>query len=385
MARPIASILAGVAGLAATLALFAGQPPPAADWDQAAARRYLDARMDAWWANAKSLRTGTAETKCLSCHTAVPYAWASPALRHAQGVHEPTAHEQRILEFVRRRVAYASVDQPYYDHSEDKKIESRGVEAVLNAVVLTTRDLELRSSEPSAHTVLAISRLWDVQRGDGAWDWLNFGLEPYESPDAMFQGATLGALAVGSEPGMRASANEKGRAGLEKLRGYFRSALGSQRLFNRAWALLASSRLDGILTASEREAIVQDLESRQRADGGWSLADLGTWRWTRPEAPFAPPGATDSALLAVSDGYATGLVVYVMRQAGRPVESGAVRRGQQWLLQHQAPERVGDPAWAPWRAHSLNYDREHGGTRGEPWRRMFMSDLATAFGVLALL
>jgi hypothetical protein len=33
----------------------------------------------------------------------------------------------------------------------------------------------------------------------------------------------------------------------------------------------------------------------------------------------------------------------------------------------------------------LNYDREHGGPKGEPWRRMFMSDLATAFGVLALL
>ena len=37
-----------------------------------------------------------------------------------------------------------------------------------------------------------------------------------------------------------------------------------------------------------------------------------------------------------------------------------------------------------WRAHSLNFDREHGGEKGEPWRRMFMSDSATAFAVLAL-
>ena len=37
-----------------------------------------------------------------------------------------------------------------------------------------------------------------------------------------------------------------------------------------------------------------------------------------------------------------------------------------------------------WRTHSLNYDREHGGDKGEPWPRMFMSDLATAFAVLAL-
>ena len=55
------------------------------------------------------------------------------------------------------------------------------------------------------------------------------------------------------------------------------------------------------------------------------------------------------------------------------------------LRANQQAVRPGDEAWAPWRAHSLNFDREHGGEKGEPWRRMFMSDLATAFAVLALL
>ena len=224
-----------------------------------------------------------------------------------------------------------------------------------------------------------------MQRSDGAWDWLDFGLEPYEAPDAAFQGAALAAIAAGSPAGRQASDNEAGRAGVTKLRGYLRSHLADQRAFNRAWMLLAAARLDGLLTEQERAAIVTDLESRQRADGGWSLADLGAWRWTRQEAPFAPPGTVDQALIAQSDGYATGLVVYALRRSGRPVLSPAVRKGQQWLVDHQVPERVGDPAWAPWRAYSLNYDREHGGPKGEPWRRMFMSDLATAFGVLALL
>jgi len=44
------------------------------------------------------------------------------------------------------------------------------------------------------------------------------------------------------------------------------------------------------------------IESLQRADGGWSLADLGVWRWARQEAPFAPPGTIDRALIAQSDG-----------------------------------------------------------------------------------
>jgi hypothetical protein len=55
------------------------------------------------------------------------------------------------------------------------------------------------------------------------------------------------------------------------------------------------------------------------------------------------------------------------------------------LRAHYVAERAGDPSWAPWRAHSLNYDREHGGPKGEPWRRLFMSDIATAFAVLALM
>ena len=133
------------------------------------------------------------------------------------------------------------------------------------------------------------------------------------------------------------------------------------------------------------DAIVGALEAAQRPDGGWSLADLGDWHWSKAAAPYASPG-TDrrGALLAASDGYATGLVVYAMKQAGlgsRP----AVQKGLAWLRANQQPERAGDAAWAPWRAHSLNFDREHGGDKGEPWRRMFMSDMATAFAVLALL
>ena len=116
-----------------------------------------------------------------------------------------------------------------------------------------------------------------------------------------------------------------------------------------------------------------------------SAPNATAWRWTRQEPPFAAPGTTDSALLAASDGYATGLVVYAMRQAGVAATHPAVLKGQQWLRTHQLAERPGDPAWAPWRAYSLNFDREQGGDKGEPWRRLFMSDLATAFAALALL
>lgn len=358
---------------------------PSDGWDPAAAARYLDARMDLWWTKAKVLRTGDGHTRCVSCHTAVPYALARPVLRAALGETSPTAHEVRMLDVVRRRAESTTADQPYYDHTEAKKIESRGVEAVLNAVVLTYLTPDSRSSDSDTHITAAMTRLWQAQRPDGAWDWLEFGLEPYEAPDAVYYGATVAALAAGSASGKRASSDASGQAGVERLRRYLRSSFASQRLFNKAWALLAASRLDGVLTTSERTAAIAELEARQRADGGWSMADLGPWRWQRVEAPFAPPGKVDADLLAASDGYATGLVVFALRRADTTGDRASIRKGQEWLRSHQAPARADDPAWGPWRAYSLNFDREHGGDKGEPWRRMFMSDLATAFASLALL
>ncbi len=380
--RVLVLLFTGVACLAGALPLGAVEEPR---WDRDAAARYLDGRMDAWWANAKTLRTDGGETRCLSCHTVLPYVWARQALRRSQDVTQPTSHEQRVVEQISRRIEYRGDDQPYYDHTEAKKVESRGVEAVINAVALTGLDDNATSGERRRLVAAAMARMWSVQRPDGAWDWLDFGLEPYEAPDAAFQGATMAALAAGSAAARGANNNDSQRDGVERLRGYLRSHIAGQRAFNRAWMLLAAARLDNLLTKQERNAIVTGLESLQRADGGWSLADLGMWRWTRQEAPFAPPGTVDGALIAQSDGYATGLVVYALRRSGQPASNSVVRRGQQWLIDHQSPERAGDPAWAPWRAHSLNYDREHGGPKGEPWRRMFMSDLATAFGVLALL
>ena len=177
-------------------------PPGGDEWDATAAARYLDARMDDWWANAKVLKTGDGEERCLSCHTAIPYALARAALRRLSNDGTPTAHEQRIAETAKLRVENARRKQPFYDDSEEKKLESRGVESVLNAVILTHLD---HNAEPDETLRRAMTRLWEAQRPDGAWDWLDFGLEPYETPDAAFYGATAAALAAGSPAGERAS------------------------------------------------------------------------------------------------------------------------------------------------------------------------------------
>ena len=359
------------------------QDPPAerTGWNREGAARYLDERMDAWFANAKKLQTSQGETACVSCHTSVPYALARSVLRRAMHVNSATPQEVRLLQEVTRRVETYDTHELQYDFNEAKKAESRGTEAVLNALILTRADAEQNRREASEPTRKALRRLWETQRSDGAWDWLAFGLEPFESIDGGYYGATLAALAIAPASASQATG---ATAGIDKLRGYLKEKYAMQSLFNRVWLLLASTQLKDVLTPAQREALITEIQSRQRDDGGWSLETLGTWRWGKPDAPFRAPGTLDATLLAKSDGYATGLIVYTLREAGLPVDHPAVRTGLRWLRTNQQDVEVNQVTRAAWRAHSLNYDREHGGEKGEPIRRLFMSDSATAFAVLAL-
>jgi len=352
------------------------------NWEREDAAKYLDDRMDIWFANAKKLRTGQTETMCVSCHTTVPYIIARPALRRAMQINAATSQEVRLIEETTRRVENYSTRQLLYDHNESKKIESRGTEVVLNALILASADAAQNRRVPGGPTQEALKQLWEMQRSDGVWDWLNFGLEPFESSDGAYYGATLAAIAVGTVPGSPESEKE---AKVERMRSYLKEKYGSQNLFNRAWMLLASARLNGLLTKEQRDAFLTEIQSRQRDDGGWALKSLGPWGWNKMVAPFRPPGTLDDSLLAQSDGYATGLIVYALREAGFPANHPTIKKGLIWLRSNQHEVLISEHAWQAWRAHSLNYDREHGGEKGEPWRRMFMSDSATAFAALALI
>jgi squalene-hopene/tetraprenyl-beta-curcumene cyclase len=235
--------------------------------------------------------------------------------------------------------------------------------------------------EPSAPTKKALARLWETQRADGRWDWLEFGLEPWETTEAAYHGATFAAFAVGTAAGQP---DTVAAAGIERLRSYLSTNYQSQHLYNRTWALLASTRLKRVVTDAQRDVLIDELVRAQRVDGGWSLEAMGPWKWSKTAPPVKSPGDLDASLVTQSDGYATGLVVYTLKQAGVASSHAAIRKGIQWLETNQRAVAVPDVPGRAWHAHSLNYDREHGGEKGEPWRRLFMSDTATAFAILAL-
>src|SRR2546427_29030 len=209
-------------------------------WDREGAAKYLDERMDAWFANAKKLRTGQGVTTCVSCHTVVPYALSRPVLRRAMHVSTRTPQEVRLLEGVARRVETYDAHQPFYDGSEGKKTESRGTEAVLNALILSSADAERGRREPSEPTRKALRRLWETQRPDGAWEWLDFGLEPFESAGAAYYGATLAALAGGTTAGPSGRPSPGAAAGTRKLRAYPTRRDCGPHPCHRGWVLLSS-------------------------------------------------------------------------------------------------------------------------------------------------
>ena len=356
----------------------AAQRPPAPAWKPERAAAYLDQRMDTWFARGDKLRTGDGQTICVSCHTAIPYALARPGLRRTMHVSDPTPQETRLVDETIRRVETFGTHQLIFE-DETNRLASRGTEAVLYSLLLANARATNGRKDLDEPIGKALAHLWETQRADGAWDWLDFFLEPFESADATYQGAAWAALAAGM------NSRETDRTpGRRNLVAYLRLNYAAQNLYNRTWALLASVQMKELLTRAERDALMADISARQQADGGWSLDGLGSWRWSRTSGPFRSPGERDRSLSSRPDGLATGLIVYALRSAGVPADRPVVKKGVAWLRQNQQSVRADDPDAPPWRAHSMNYDREHGGSRGEPWRRFFMSDAATAFASLAL-
>src|SRR6266436_431177 len=101
-------------------------PADAKSWDPKRAAAYLDKR-ETWWAGWQDAQRDHG-TFCVSCHTAVPYALARPALRKALGEANPPDNERLLIENVAKRVRMWKEIAPVYNDKEDganKSAESR--------------------------------------------------------------------------------------------------------------------------------------------------------------------------------------------------------------------------------------------------------------------
>jgi squalene-hopene/tetraprenyl-beta-curcumene cyclase len=373
------SITGAVTGAAVVRAAARTSPPASGGtWSARAAAAYLDYRQSWWQAWSHSARDHG--TVCVSCHTVLPYALARPELGAALHDTVETASERKLMADVERRVRGWAEMEPYYggvgkSGGEEKAIESRGTESVLNALILAERDA--RANSVSADSRTAFANMWALQlqsgANAGAWSWLNFELEPWEAPPSTYFGAALAAIAVGSEPGGYAQSADI-RHNVQQLVAYLRANINAPfmdrvmrrddpALFRRAMLLWASTRLPALASPAEQREMMRALYDAQRSDGGWSLSSLGK-HWRRFDGTPLP---------TASDGYATGLIAYALEQAGIDASEPHLARALGWLAQNQ------DRATGMWPAASLNKARD---PDSDPAK--FMSDASTAFAVLAL-
>ena len=336
---------------------------------------YLDARQDEWSDFAPAQRGKDADqTSCVSCHTGLSYALARPALRRFAGKpgQGPAAPEDRMIAAVSLRVEHwDELDSPrfrlMYDGDDRKKVESRGTEAVLDALILARHDAAQGRTKPSETTQAALSHLWrtQVKEGDaaGSWVWLNFGLEPWEAPGSSAFGAALAAIAAGSAPGyLGQELDEPAAKGVGSLRDYLRRRFPDETLYNRVWILEASATLDGILTADQKRKVLDQLIPLQREDGGWSLASFGSFKRVD-----GTPRVNDS------DGYATGVVLHALLRGGTTSASPEVVKGLAWIRSHQQAD-------GSWPGRSVNKERDPATFAGK-----LMTDAATAIVAQSLI
>jgi squalene-hopene/tetraprenyl-beta-curcumene cyclase len=259
--------------------------------------------------------------------------------------------------------------EPFYkdaDRGPYKSVESRGTESVLNALILCSRDA--RSGQLSEVAHMAFSNMWAEQqiagKQKGAWLWLRFNNEPWEADDSDYFGASLAAVAIGIPPGNYQAAPEvQGKVKL--LKDYLNREFAAQTTMNRVFLLWAAAKLPGLIEPDRERAVIGELLEKQQLDGGWSLSSL-SGDWKRHDGT---PQETSS------DGYATGLITFVLQESGTSPENATLKRGLAWLTANQ------DKTQGSWTAYSLNKSKEH---HISPETALFMNDAATSYTVLSL-
>jgi hypothetical protein len=222
---------------------------------------------------------------------------------------------------------------------------------VVDAAVLALDD-DARGRPLAPESLHALARRGSLQRADGAWDWFDFALEPWETGDDC--GAALASTFVAQLP---SSARDAARPHVERLARFVHARLAdtahAPKLHQKVQLLWASAGWTTLLDDATRKALAAELVAQQRPDGGFSLATWGSGELADPNG--------------ASDGYATAIATLALCDGGLAPDSAA--RGLDWLARSQRDDGA-------WPGRSVNERSVQVDT--------FESDMATSYAVLAL-
>ncbi len=274
--------------------------------------------------------------QCFTCHTNVSYLMARPLISADSPAHrEIRKYAEQLVSLRWEEVG------PRFD----AEVVAVGAALALNDAATTNKLHPL--------TRAALDRMWTLQREEGDWKWPTGCRWPPMEADEHY-GVTLAAIAAGAAPGEYAK-TDAAQAGLARIRAYLKNHPPAN-LHHKAMVLWASTCVDGLMTADEQRACIRELIAAELPAGGWAFSRL--FPWERADGK--------EQVLESSDGYGTGFVIFVLRQAGVPADQPAIARGVAWLKQNQR-------ASGRWFTRSLNKDNEH-----------FISHAGSAFALMAL-
>jgi squalene-hopene/tetraprenyl-beta-curcumene cyclase len=289
--------------------------------------------------------------QCVTCHTNGYYLTAPPELfRDRPAFREARQQAQDFVDAweaftpnsILAVLGYADVPETY---------------VVATAAFLAINDAAF-GDELAGATLRALDRAWEMQDEEGAWPgWIICNWPPFESDE--HYGATLMAIAVGMTP-VSYRKTQRARDGMARIRAWLVNHNPTE-IHQKAMLLWAAKLQPDLVEDPARERWIAELSELQRADGGWASGELGRWRQLEGD-PSDPPVGVES------DGYGTGFVTFVLRQAGVPASDPRIRRGIAWLKTHQRVD-------GNWWTQSL---------RNEPDTSNFLTHTGTTFALKAL-
>ena len=295
---------------------------------------------------------------CVSCHSVVPYTIG----RITPDALQSTVY-QEVITLVTDRTQNFDSMSPWYSGSH--ATQSKATESVLNALILTQYDITQGLTSPSAVTLQAFDKMKELQGSDGSWEWLDYGMEPWESHPATVYGVALASVAF-ARSGARFSPNYTGV--IQNMTSYLVQAQmdPASSLWAKISILWAESEFGGILTKEQISDNLTTMLSKQLPSGGWSMNQLGSWK------KFGTQAAAGDM---TADGYASAYLAYVLKKlkaSGKvPAELAAnvdqaYSNALDWLVANQNAQGLWDSA-------SLVQDA--------PFNRSLVEDAAAGFAL----
>ena len=324
-----------------SIAPASADEPLLEEWSAQRAIEYLEDGATAW----------TKKRNCISCHTNGSYLMLRPALTDVFG--KPS---EAIREFY-----VAKLEQHEAKDPEEIKKGITPTKLAYLAAGLAEWDAHV-SGSLSRETERALALMFRAQSDDGSFSnqdcW-----PPYESSE--YHGATVAAMAAARAPDYLASLDGATRSGYQSLVSYLKNTQPPHD-YGRLLLLWTSTRIEGLVSASQKQRFIDMILGHQQADGGWSIRSFAapeSWgSGNRAKKLLSEPDYANPA----SDGHLTGLAIVVLRDAELSAEDPNILRGINWITRNQRES-------GRWWTRSLNNDKFH-----------FITYSGTCFPLLAL-